>query len=160
MLIALGDSHRHTGVLAGMAQVLVREQPQVFVHTGDNYGDFLYLRRESKIPGHGVRGNCDPLLTLGAPEEVVFDYEGFKIFLTHGHKYGAKHSLDQLAARAQDLGAAAVIFGHSHVQLIEERQGILFINPGSLSLPRGGSPAGYARLSAAGPKLSGQLVTI
>lgn len=160
MLLAFGDSHRHPVVLEEMAEIIRREQPQLFVHTGDNYADFQRLLRKTKVPGYGVRGNCDYGLIAGAPEELVFDYQGYNIFLTHGHQYGAKHSLALLLQRTRDLGADVVIFGHSHMPMVQEEQGILLVNPGSIPLPRGGSDSGYAKIYVKNNKLQGQLLKI
>lgn len=146
MLIAFADSHRHPFALEEMAAIIQREKAQVFAHAGDNYVDYQRLQKRAPIPGYGVRGNCDPLLLAGAPEEQVFDYEGYKYFLTHGHKYGVKYSTDNLLKKAKSIGAQVVIFGHSHMPLITVEEEILLVNPGSISYPRSGSSAGYARI--------------
>ena len=160
MLLAFGDSHRYPIVLAEMAEIIRREQPRLFVHTGDNYVDFQRLLKKTKLPGYGVLGNCDSRFITGAQEELVFAYQGFNILLTHGHQYRAKHSQSLLVQRARDLGVQAVIFGHSHVQLAREEEGILLVNPGSIPLPRGGSDSGYAKIYVKNNKLLVQLIEV
>lgn len=160
MLLAFGDSHRYSTVLAEMTKIIRREQPQFFVHTGDNYVDFQRLQQTTGLPGHSVRGNCDYYLPAEVPEELVFSLHGFNIFLTHGHQYGAKHCLSLLVERARDLNAQAVIFGHSHVQLVREEEGILLVNPGSIPLPRGNSESGYAIIFVKSGKLQAELRVI
>ena len=44
------------------------------------------------------------------------------------------------------MGANVVLFGHTHVPLCLEEEGVLYLNPGSLTSPRGGSHASYAIL--------------
>jgi len=48
--------------------------------------------------------------------------------------------------RAEEVGANVVLFGHSHVPLCTEERGVLFLNPGSLQLPRGYHQPTYACL--------------
>lgn len=145
MVLVFGDTHRNLAALATIEEIIRTSQPELFVHTGDNFTDFELLSRLTGAPGYGVRGNCDSPFALAAPESIIFEYQGLKFLLTHGHKYGAKYSTDQLVRRGQELGVAAVIFGHSHVQFAKKIDGIWLVNPGSIPLPRRGSP-GYARL--------------
>ena len=160
MFLAFGDSHRYSIALAEMAEIIRRQQPQFFVHTGDNYQDFQRLQKTTGLQGYGVRGNCDRNLPAEVPEELVLSFHGFSIFLTHGHQYGVKHCLNLLVERARDLGAQAVIFGHSHVQLVQEEEGILLVNPGSIPLPRGNSESGYAEIFVKNGKLQAELRVI
>ena len=57
-----------------------------------------------------------------------------------------KYDLNRLRYRAEEVGASVVLFGHSHVAgaLIED--GIVYINPGSIRMPRGRSEKTYALL--------------
>lgn len=86
-----------------------------------------------------VRGNCDTevdQMVLDFP--ILADYAiimlGNRLFyLTHGHKYGADNFPN---VKCGD----GIIQGHTHVPMYEERDGILCINPGSVSIPKDGSP--------------------
>lgn len=155
MLLAFGDSHRYPIVVEEIEAIIEREKPSLFVHTGDNYADFLRLQKKTKVPGYGVRGNCDR--GVSAPAELIFDFLDFKIFLTHGHLYGAKHSTEKLVERALELGVQGVIFGHSHVPLVTEVDGILLVNPGSIPLPRRGSDSCYAKIHVKNNQLLGEI---
>lgn len=159
MLLALGDSHRNRIALEKIAELFCRERPQLFVHTGDNFTDYKFLRKKTGISGFGVRGNCDLGIIPGAKEELILEYAGKKIFLTHGHLYGVKYSLTDLLRRAKELDVDAVIFGHSHVALLERMDGMWLINPGSLSLPRRGCRPGFARIRVEDGEIKGELVT-
>ena len=87
----------------------------------------------------GVRGNCDAeidQMVLGFP--LLSDYAllltgAHTIFLTHGHIY-TPESHPRL--RAGD----AFLSGHIHVPVCQERDGILYLNPGSVSLPKEDTP--------------------
>lgn len=81
-----------------------------------------------------VKGNCD--FYNGFDEEIITDVEGIRFFATHGHRYNIKMSLQTLLYRAKEVEANVVCFGHSHMLGAEFIDGILFINPGSILLPR------------------------
>ncbi len=82
------------------------------------------------IPVACVLGNND-YFAPGVPSDRVFTLGDKKIFLTHGHLYGVKHSLALLTKKAKELEADLCIFGHTHIPFLEEREGIWFLNPGS-----------------------------
>ena len=54
------------------------------------------------------------------------------LFCTHGHLFGPQN-VPPLAR------GAALLYGHTHVKEIASRDGVLFVNPGSVSLPKDGS---------------------
>lgn len=93
--------------------------------------------RKSEIVA--VRGNCDAevdqmLLDFPITDDYrIIDGDGEKFFLSHGHIYNA--------SRVPPEGTATVLVnGHTHVP--ENRMlecGVRLFNPGSVSLPKGGS---------------------
>ena len=54
------------------------------------------------------------------------------LFCTHGHLFGPQN-VPPIAR------GAALLYGHTHVKEIASRDGVLFVNPGSVSLPKDGS---------------------
>lgn len=87
-------------------------------------GSYIYLDNV-----FAVSGNCDFLSSV--ENERVVDLAGTKFFITHGNKYGVKYSMDGITDRAKELSVRVVCFGHTHRQLMEEREGVLYLNPGS-----------------------------
>lgn len=81
-----------------------------------------------------VKGNCDH--DRNYLEEMLFQVNGDRVYVTHGHLYDVKNSPMKLIYRAKEVGAQIVCFGHSHVLGAEYIDDILFINPGSLLKPR------------------------
>lgn len=104
---------------------LIKENDGGFF-AGDGASDVIGLGMENL---YCVRGNCDG----SGQSEMVVEVEGIKILLTHGHEYGVKGGLFRLYYRAKELDVRVVIFGHTHQPLVEEQDGILFLNPGSCS---------------------------
>lgn len=83
-----------------------------------------------------VRGNCDAevdQMVLGFPimaDYGVIELGGRFVYLTHGHVYGEDNPPK---LRKGDI----LIQGHTHVQRCVEKDGVLFLNPGSVSIPKG-----------------------
>lgn len=139
----VSDTHRFTAAMDKAIPYL--KYCDLIVHAGDNIDDSYYLEAVTDVPVVAVKGNCDFYSDPGKDEET-FMAEDKKVLVCHGHNYGIKYSLDELQKRAEDKEADIVIFGHSHVPYYKEKDGIIFINPGSTSLPRGGSSKGIGIL--------------
>ena len=99
------------------------------------------------IASIGVLGNCDfASMHPGAQFEGVFSVENRRIFYTHGHKYNVKTGYEYIVSNAKFNKADVVLYGHSHIAVFQEFNGVTVINPGSLSFPRDGSNGTYAVL--------------
>jgi len=118
---------------------------------GDGERDMDTLRQEyPALPFVGVRGNCDFFPRL--PVARVCTLAGHTLWLTHGHAYGVKSGTERLEAMAFEVGADAVLFGHTHhavEQTVEAPDGrrLILFNPGSLGFPDDGRPR-FGRLTA------------
>ena len=127
-VLVFSDSH---GDVRDMLTVCRQEQADLVVHLGDHPGDARKLAQSISVPVHFVRGNCD----FGDDAEDICELQVFshKLVLTHGHLYHAKYSYDRLSYLAEERGAAAVLFGHTHLPLCEYTGGAWLLNPGSIS---------------------------
>ena len=89
-----------------------------------------------------VRGNCEAEVDQMVLEfPVLADYmvmfeAGRMFFITHGHVYNKEH-LPML--KKGDL----LIHGHTHVQAMEDCGDFMYINPGSVSIPKNGNQHSY-----------------
>ncbi|WP_059171317.1 metallophosphoesterase [Bacillus sp. FJAT-27445] len=129
-VLVVSDSH---GLEAPLSVIKERHSDvDVFIHCGDSE-----LPKDDKaLKGYiTVGGNCD--FNPGYPNEEIIEVEGKKIFVTHGHLFSVKSTLMNIQYRAREVGADMVCFGHSHLLGAEMSGGILFMNPGSLRLPKG-----------------------
>jgi putative phosphoesterase len=80
-------------------------------------------------PVRAVHGNADSdELRRRLPEAVEVDAAGARIAMVHDAG-PSKRRFERLRARFP--GASAVVFGHSHIPLHEERDGFQIFNPGS-----------------------------
>lgn len=105
----------------------------LIIHAGDNFSDSKYIHSMTNIGIMAVKGNCD---FENVEEELVFEIEDKIIFLCHGDKYGVKYGIDTIESKAKEYDANIVIFGHTHIPLCIDKDEILYVNPGSISLPR------------------------
>lgn len=95
-----------------------------------------------------VRGNCDTevdQMVLPFPilaETALLFVDGRTWFACHGHRSGANPTANDLPK----LPAGSVVLtGHTHIPVLETNEnGILLLNPGSVSIPKGGFAPSYA----------------
>lgn len=89
-----------------------------------------------------VRGNCDTEVDQMVLEfPILADYslifwEKKRIYATHGHVYNEEH-LPPL------VKGDVLLHGHTHLYCAKETEGHLILNPGSVSIPKGGNPPTY-----------------
>lgn len=133
-LCIVSDTHQLQHELHAAA--LLSHDVDLFLHAGDETVDASWLANQVTVPVQGVAGNCD-VPTSTYPIERMVDV-GVQLYLTHGHCIGVNSSLDALVARAGELGASIAVYGHTHIAMAKEVDGVLLINPGSLSASRGG----------------------
>ncbi|WP_075982491.1 metallophosphoesterase [Bacillus massilinigeriensis] len=130
-ILIVSDSHGLTNELEKLKETY-KDEVDLMIHCGDSE---LFADDKQVDKFLIVRGNCD--YESKFPNDILETYEGLNIFITHGHRYSVKSSLMSLLYRAKELDAKIVCFGHSHIVGAEMNKGILFLNPGSISLPRG-----------------------
>lgn len=112
-----------------------------WLHAGDYCQDGVWLGEITNLPVTVVAGNCDRMLAARADEYV--DIAGKTIWLTHGHRNNVKYGVQDLIWWGKQYDSDIVVFGHTHVPYNAWHEGILLFNPGSPSLPRGGSSPSY-----------------
>lgn len=128
-VLVVSDSH---GLMRELEVLRERHLNEVdlMIHCGDSE----LMPEDNVMNGYlTVKGNCD----FGSyPLETTTEIAGRKFFITHGHKYSVKSSLMNLNYKAAEIGADIACFGHSHLLGAEVIGGTLFLNPGSIRLPR------------------------
>ena len=112
-----------------------REAPfDMLVHCGDVEGREFYIEALAECPCSIVSGNNDFFSDLPREEEI--EIAGKKFLVTHGHYYGVSIDETGVVEEAHSRNCDGVMFGHTHRPVLEVIDGILAINPGSLSYPR------------------------
>ena len=145
----ISDTH---GLLRPEAKSFLRGSDYI-VHGGD-IGDPAILEELAALaPVIAVRGNNDS----GTWAEPLHETE----FLQAGEVLVyAIHDLSQLAIEPSEAGVRVVVSGHSHKPLIEERDGVLYINPGSAGPRRFKLPIAVGELTVVGSSVLGRIVEL
>ncbi|QCX33082.1 metallophosphoesterase [Caloramator sp. E03] len=132
----VSDSHGNLYMLEKAIKMM--EPLDLIIHLGDDYRDIIKLKEKYKLPIEYVSGNND----FGTEKiaEKVINIRGKNIFITHGHRYNVYYGIDSLYFKALEVNAQLVLYGHTHVQDINNSFGVVFLNPGSVSRPRDGKP--------------------
>ncbi|KGP73860.1 metallophosphoesterase [Pontibacillus yanchengensis] len=139
-VLIISDSH---GLSDEVQKIKDRHSDEVdgMIHCGDSE---LPFDDNAMDQFQKVQGNCD--MDERYQEELDFTIGDLTFFVTHGHLFRVKSTLMPLSYRADELGAQVICFGHSHTAGVEMVDGKLFINPGSIRLPRGITEKTYATL--------------
>ena len=133
-VLVVSDTHR---IDEPLLEVIRSEKPfEYFIHLGDGQGveDWVAEELGSGVKCYFVRGNCDEPGSLSPELEVRLGKH--RCFLTHGDFYGVSYGVGNIAAEARDRNCDVAMFGHTHVPFQRIENGVLCLNPGSLSAPR------------------------
>ena len=145
----VADTH---GLLRPQAIERLRGVDRI-VHAGDVGGPDVLAALEALAPVTAVRGNNDTGEWARAiPETAVVVVEAVRLYVRHDVK-----GLD-LDPRAASI--AVVIAGHSHRPSLERRDGVLFMNPGSIGPRRFKLPVAMGFLTIHGTGVHGEIVCL
>lgn len=129
--LVVSDNHGDRNILSEIVNRYMGLVDRMF-HCGDSE-----LEANDELWNHFtvVAGNCDYDPDYKA--EQIITIEDDVIYLVHGHRSNVRFGLTMLSVRAQEVGANIALFGHIHQAVAEYDKNILFVNPGSISQPRG-----------------------
>jgi hypothetical protein len=145
----IADTH---GVLRPEALDALEGSDQI-VHAGDIGSPEILDALEAIAPVTAVRGNVDRgAWARRLPRTAVLDVGGSPLYVLH--------DLNDLDLDPAVGGFAAVIAGHSHRPRQEERDGVLYFNPGSAGPRRFTLPVTVGRLTVDGSTVRAQIVTL
>ena len=116
-LAILSDTH-------GLLRPEVVEQlktADAILHGGDINKQSIVDRLRQYAPLYVVRGNNDKEWAESIPHDLTITLDGVTFYMVHNKK--------ELPATLN--GVDVVVFGHSHKYVQEEKNGILWLNPGS-----------------------------
>jgi uncharacterized protein len=145
----ISDTH---GLLRPEAVAALRGSDHI-VHAGDIVDPSILEALAALAPVTAVRGNNDRGPWAQAlPETQVLALGALRLFVVHDRAHLARH--------AGAAGCAVVVTGHSHQPLVERRDGVLFVNPGSAGPRRFKLPVTVGRLDVAGGEVQARIVEI
>ena len=127
-ILVLSDSHSY---FDKVLKIFEKEKPDIVIGAGDGIKDieelsYIYPKAEYYM----VKGNCD-YFDRSHNEENLFEIDNIKIFLTHGHLYDVKRTLNSIKEIGKKLNVSLIVFGHTHKPYIEKDGDMILFNPGA-----------------------------
>ena len=113
----------------------------LILHAGDIYLPRVLDELETMAPVLAARGNGDGEFPEDRrlKDSHVLDVAGFRLGLTHGMVYPELEPCSFYKTMEREFGRPMdiVVFGDTHVALVERYKGVLLVNPGSPTVPNG-----------------------
>lgn len=126
---------------------------QHIIHGGDIGGPGILAQLAAIAPLTAVRGNNDLGDWADALQETaLLRFEGVAVFVIH--------DLKQLDIDPAAKGIRVVVSGHSHKPVQDERNGVLYVNPGSAGRRRFSLPIAVGELLVDGERVQSRVVTL
>lgn len=152
-ILIASDIHGRYKRMERLCSIIQKENPEKIIMLGD----FLYNGPRNGVPDDydpmgvanlvkplasrliPIRGNCDAdiditVLGFPLPRFQNLTLNGYDVHLIHGDDFSL------VEAKKGDI----VMFGHIHVPLIFKKDGLIILNPGSVSFPKDGSVPSFA----------------
>jgi len=145
----ISDTH---GLLRPQAAAFLESCDHI-IHGGDVGPEEILQQLALLAPVTAVRGNNDTESWARAlPEARLMTVGAVQLYVIH--------DLAQMSIEPQAVAVAAVISGHSHRPSIRERDGVLYINPGSAGPRRFKLPIAVGELVIEGNSVSARIVEL
>jgi putative phosphoesterase len=160
-IVVTGDTHlgrRRRGPLPAALLAACASADRI-LHTGDVTDVHLLDELGALAPIDGVAGNCDGWdVAARLREEQVVEIGAIRVALVHdpGPERGRRDRL-----RARFAAVRAVCFGHTHLPVCDDRDGLLLLNPGSPTERRRAPWHSYAEVTIGpGDELAARIVRL
>ena len=128
----------------------------LILHAGDVGGAAILDELRLIAPVRAVFGNTDPAGDPELADQILMNFEGMSVHVSHGHELGSP-TPQRLADR---YDADVVVYGHTHRPLVTKLGGRLFVNPGAAGPKRFNLVPSVARLTISGGNAEVEIVEI
>jgi putative phosphoesterase len=145
----ISDTH---GILRPEAVEALRGV-ELILHAGDVGSAEVLDALKGIAPVVAVRGNNDK----GAWAEELPAWEVAEVGVVFIYMI---HDVKEIDLSPAAAGFQVVVSGHSHKPSVEERKGVLYVNPGSAGPRRFTLPVSVARLTVSGETVSAEVVEL
>lgn len=160
LLGILSDTHGNVEAIQAVASRFLAARVDQVLHLGDDYLDILLLEavdlKVVAVPGLYCPEYCDPAI----PNRRLENLAGVNILMTHSPeatKFDQPGDFDPAGAAPVDV----ILYGHTHIPRIQEKDGVLWVNPGHLKAhDRRGYPFSYALMHLAPPAVDVKILAL
>ena len=123
------------------------------IHAGDVDTPNVLAKLRKLAPVTVVRGNNDRgAWAESIPAFEVVEFGAVSVYVRHDQ---SELDIDPLAA-----GFRVMVFGHSHKPVVESRDGVLFVNPGSAGPRRFKLPIAVGELLISGDRVDARIIEL
>lgn len=150
-IAVISDSHGRIDNLDFFTERIGQADSLFFL--GDTVEDAPKIANRLNTGYVAVRGNCDYRFDIST--ERIVTWHKHRILLVHGHLFSSPLALFY---KAKAENCSVVCFGHTHVPCMESKDGILLLNPGSLSRPRSADGPSCAVLTVTEERVSAEVL--
>jgi len=160
-ILLISDTHGDTSLLTNVILPKYKNEVQMAIHLGDFAADLLDMQPiYPNLPMVGVGGAFE-MKEKTERTLIVGSTIKRRVLIMHGHTVNVKFDLSRIAYYAQEKNVDACFFGHTHIATQFTKSGIFFMNPGSLTEPRGAKHGSFGMVSIS-PKgeFSGELIQV
>ena len=153
-VLVFSDIHGSSYYATKIKEIVDKENPEKIILLGDIYyhgprndlsQEYAPMKVAEVLNGLKdkllvVKGNCDAevdemISEFKFEDHLLLNINGKNIYFTHGHKY----NIEVIPYEDFEI----LIYGHIHQGFIQEKEGYIFANPGSISLPKCGTAHSY-----------------
>ena len=153
-VLVFSDIHGSSYYANKIKEIVEKENPEKIILLGDIYyhgprndlsQEYAPMKVAEVLNGLKekllvVKGNCDAevdemISEFKFEDHLLLNINGKNIYFTHGHKY----NIEVIPYEDFEI----LIYGHIHQGFIQEKEGYIFANPGSISLPKCGTAHSY-----------------
>jgi hypothetical protein len=148
--------HSRRAIPDGVLRLFRRAEVDLLIHLGDVNTRLVLEELAELAPLMAVPGNNDdPELVFMLPETIRFTVGEHSFGVLHGHggRSATSQAVRQFAGRVD-----CVLFGHSHMPLLERVDGTILFNPGSATDRRWHEHFGVGLIRVAGGRLRPDLI--
>lgn len=131
-IVVISDTHMPKKAKQLPERLLIDlEDCDYIIHAGDWQTEELYNELKQYGPVIGVTGNVDdPELKSLLKTKEILRAGDFLIGIVHGH--GTRKTTEKRALESfEDEEVDCIVYGHSHIPVLKEIDGVIVFNPGS-----------------------------
>lgn len=156
-VVAISDTHiPKVGEELPPALLEALRGADLILHAGDLVDISVLEKLQELGPVAAVAGNMDyPSVRSVLPETRVVEVEGKRIGITHG---GGPPMGIERRVLSRFRGVDVVVYGHTHSAHLEERKGVMLVNPGTPNDRRFSRRLSYAVLEVGEGRVRPEIV--
>jgi putative phosphoesterase len=160
LLGIVSDTHGNIEAIQEVIRHFMASAVDLVLHLGDDYLDMLFFEAAHlkilAVPGLYCPEYRDPTI----PNRRIENLAGVNILMTHSPEIGTFDQPENVDSK-ENPQIDIVLYGHTHIPHIQEKNGVLWVNPGHLKAhDRRGHLLSYALMYLTPPQVDVRILTL